>query len=179
MFPQYCQIHYISLLYFLYGKRKVPQLRLLDKELYKIRCWLWGCFPIFCHNPWSPLPPPSPHTKTLLYLSFLSQHSHSISHYNSVKGTIGAIMYKHVNIWCVAHCIYECICRYLVNLTPNTINADEYLWKWITIIGFSCVWTKLYCIILSCIKHLSIYCWTICIVIVIIMHHNVLITSYL
>ena len=37
----------------------------------------------------------------------------------------------------------------------------------------------LYCIMLSCLKILSIYCWTICIVTVIIKYHSVLITSYL
>ena len=34
---------------------------------------------------------------------------------------------KHVNICSAAGCLSECICCYLVNLTPNTINADEYL----------------------------------------------------
>ena len=34
---------------------------------------------------------------------------------------------KHINICCATGCISECICWYLVNLTPNTINADEYL----------------------------------------------------
>ena len=33
---------------------------------------------------------------------------------------------KHVSICCAADWISECICWYLVNLTPNTINADDY-----------------------------------------------------
>ena len=33
---------------------------------------------------------------------------------------------KNVNIWCAANGITGCICSYLVNVTPNTINADDY-----------------------------------------------------
>ena len=33
---------------------------------------------------------------------------------------------KHVNSCCAAGGISGCICLYLVNLTPNTIIADEY-----------------------------------------------------
>ena len=36
--------------------------------------------------------------------------------------------YVNINVknWCAAHGITRCICRHLVNVTPNTINADEY-----------------------------------------------------
>ena len=45
---------------------------------------------------------------------------------------------KDVNICCPAGAISECICWYLVNNTPNTINTDTYFKMWIRIWA-SCV----------------------------------------
>ena len=45
---------------------------------------------------------------------------------------------KDVNICCAADVISGCICWYLVDITPNTINTDEYFKLGISI-WFSCV----------------------------------------
>ena len=70
--------------------------------------------------------------------------------------------------------VSKCICWYLVNRTPITINTDA-CFK----IGIIILFPVLCCIMLYCLNRLSIYCSTICIVTVIIMYHNVFITSKL
>ena len=78
---------------------------------------------------------------------------------------------KNVNICCAASGISGCVCLHLVNLTPNTINADEYFKMWIRI-WISCEYecTYSYWIMLYCLKRFSIYCSTIGIVIAVIMY---------
>ena len=64
---------------------------------------------------------------------------------------------KNVNIWCAVNGITRCICWHLVNVTPNTINADDYFKMWIRMCIRVYLFILNYALLSKTFQHLLLY----------------------
>ena len=98
----------------------------------------------------------------------------------SKRGSHQRASITNVNICCAAGAVSGCICWYFVSITSNAINIDEYIKIENKNVIFVC--TRVYLSMsqyVALFQIFTIYCSTMCIVNIIIMYHNVLITTHL